>query len=234
MSFDATLPSNSTKIRNYPTVLNNNFASVEEGDITLRYWQINFAERDSVPGAPPPAVDPVREDDTMIIFSKQNADSRTDLFVLDDRGPANNFQITQDGSLGSTSTPLNASNISFDVDSTTGLTYVDGQLITAYGQFSNAGVLSFGKNMATAGTPHPSVGLFNLSVDADVLQNSSYLVSGVVSRAGDSGGSIRGVMPLLTPAPVVSMATIVQVEIKRDGGRTDTFDYFNIMICGGR
>ncbi len=234
MAYDKTLPANSTKIRNYPTVLTNNFAAIEEGDISLKHWQINFIERNAVPGAPPPANDPTRADDTMIMFSKQDSAGETELFLLDDRSPANNFQITQNGALGSTSTQVNANGLAFDVDSTTGLTYVDGQMIVAYGNFNVLGILQFGKNMTTAGTPRPSTGLFNVNVDADVLQNANYVISGSVRNSGNSGGSVRGVMPLLTPAPVASTATTIQLEVKRDGGRTNDFDDFFIMICGGR
>lgn len=234
MAFDKTLPANSTKIRRYPTVLNDNFAAIQEGDDSFQLWQANFIDRDLVPGAPPPSQDPTRIDDTMIIYSKQNDDGETDLFILDDRTIANIMQLTQDGHLGSTNTSLNAKDLSFDVDSTTGMTYSDGQLITAYGKFNSGGTLLYGKNMATAGTPHPSTGLFNVNVNADVLKNANYIISGNVSDSSGSGSSSKALMPLLTPAPVAATATTIQVEIKRSGGRTNTFDYFMIMICGGR
>lgn len=234
MAFDKTLPQNSTKIRRYPEVLTDNFAAIQTGDDTFQVWQLNFIDRDLVPGAPPPTQDPTRVDDTIIIYSKQNADGETDLFLMDDRAIANIIQVSQDGALGSTSTSLNAKDLSFDVDPTTGLTYDDGQFITAYGKFNSAGVLLFGKNMATSGTPHPSTGLFNITVSANVLQNANYIITGNVSQSGDSNASIRGLMPLLTPAPVAGNPTIIQVEIKRDGGRANTFDYFMVMICGGR
>lgn len=236
MAFDKTLPTNSTKIRNYPTVLTDNWSGIQTGDLTFKTWQLNFADRDEVEGAPPPTQDPTRDDDTMIMFSKNNADGETDLYILDDRSApsANEIQLTTNGALGGTSTPLNASSLSFDTDSTTGLTYTDGQFITAFGKFNSSGVLQFGKNMATASTPHPGTGLYNIDVNADVFQNANYIISGVVKRSGDSSGSARSVMPLLTPAPVASTVTTIQLEIKRSGGRTDTFDDFQVMICGGR
>jgi len=98
MAFDKTLPNNTTKIRNYPTVLTANFAGLEEGQDSLQIWKANFIERNAIPSAP--AVDPSRIDDTMQIYSKQNADGETDLYVLDDRSPANVIELTENGRIG--------------------------------------------------------------------------------------------------------------------------------------
>ena len=51
MAFDKTLPTNNTKIRNYPTVLTDNWSAIQAGDLTFKAWQVNFADRDLVPGA---------------------------------------------------------------------------------------------------------------------------------------------------------------------------------------
>jgi hypothetical protein len=82
MAFDKTLPANGTKIRDYPTVLGNNFTAIQEGDDTLQYWQTNYVDRDTVAGAPPPTQDPVAIADTMVVFSK-NDGSNTELFSMD-------------------------------------------------------------------------------------------------------------------------------------------------------
>lgn len=231
MTWNEDLPDNSTKIRVYPQVLTDNWKAIQAGDPTLKYRATNFIDRSTASEAP--ATTPTRDDDTMIMYSK-NDGTNTELFILNDQNPADDLQITQVKALGSTSTPLNASSISFDVDPTTGLTYTDGQFIVAFGKFNSSGVLQFGKNMTTSGAPHPATGLYNIDVNADVLQNANYIITGVVTETGNSGGSIRGVMPLLTPAPVASTTTTIQLEIKRDGGRTNTFTNFQVMICGGR
>lgn len=83
MAWDSTLPTNTTKIRNYPTVLTDNFIAIE-GDISLKSWQMNFAERDSVPGAPPPAVDPTGTADTCILFSKTDPTGNPEMFHMDE------------------------------------------------------------------------------------------------------------------------------------------------------
>ena len=236
MAFDKTLPTNSTKIKNYPTVLTNNFAGIQTGDETFKVWQLNFADRNQVAGAPPPTQDPTRIDDTMIVFSKDDPDGETELFIIDDRSTANNFQITQNGALGSTTTPLNGSSLSMDVDATTGLTYVDGQFITAYGFFNSAGILQFGKNMATSGTPKPFTGEFNIDVNADVLQNANYIVNGTVkTNQASTSGSVRAIEARLVPAPVASTVTTIKVQIRSSSGTTNSsYSGFYITICGGR
>jgi len=231
MTYDKTLPTNTTKIRNYPTVLTDNFAALEEGDISLKHWQVNFIERNAVPG--PISNDPTRADNTMILYSKQDGAGETELFVIDDRNPANVTQLTEEGALGSTSTQVNANGVAFDVDATTGLTYVDGQFIVAYAHYNSSGVFQYGKNMATSGTPHPATGKYNVDVNADVLQNGNYVVVGNVRGTTlSSGNSARALNVPSAPAPVASTPTTIGIETRREGGLTN--HGFFIMICGGR
>jgi hypothetical protein len=138
MAFDKTLPTNATKIRNYPTVLTDNFSAIEEGDITLKYWQVNFIERNSVPGAPPPTNDPTRADNTMILFSKQDGAGETELWILDDRSPANNYQITEAGKLGSQNTQFVTQDISFGTETST---YSSTNMIAYWAIISSGGAV---------------------------------------------------------------------------------------------
>lgn len=92
MAWDKSLPSNSTKIRNYPTVLGANFAAIEEGGDTLQFWKSNYIERDAIPSAPPAT--PTRIDNTLQLYSRQ-VDSQRQLFLLDAESPANDIQLTR-------------------------------------------------------------------------------------------------------------------------------------------
>lgn len=114
MAWDKTLPNNSTKIRNYPTVLTANFAAMEEGQSSLQQWKANFIERNAIPSAPP--VDPARIDDTMQLYSKQNADGETDLYVIDDRATANVIEISENGRLGGRSQDIVLNDAYFGTD----------------------------------------------------------------------------------------------------------------------
>ena len=179
MAFDKTLPSNVTKIRNYPTVLTDNFAAIEEGDLSLTHWQLNFIERNAVPGAPPPANDPTRQDDTMILFSKQDSGGETELFFLDDRSPANNVQITENGALGSASTAMSMDSFTFDSGTTT---FNENNIINAHGAFSETGVAIY-VNACTVS--RPSTGRYNV-VFSVARANTNYAVT---ANSEDTGNS---------------------------------------------
>lgn len=179
MAWDKTLPTNATKIRNYPTVLTDNFSAVEEGDITLKHWQVNFIERNAVPGAPPPAVDPTRADDTMIIFSKQDGGGETELWILDDRSPANNFQITENGRIGSANTNFSMDNFTFDSGTTN---YNENNIINAHGRFASNGVAIY---TFACTTVRASTGRYNVTFSTP-RANTNYAV---VANAADTGNS---------------------------------------------
>lgn len=226
MAWDKTKPTDQSKIRTYPTLLTDNFKAIEEGDQGLQFWQTRFDDRD-VLGI---ASNPTRADDEMAIFSKSDG-SNTEMFIMDDQDPANIIQITEVGSLGSQNTNIVCNQITIGGND---IGVTENSVVVAWGKFNSSGTFQYGVNMATAGTPHPSTGLFNVNVSADILSTANYMIDGVVARTGDSSGSVRGLMPISLPTPVASTATTIQVEIKRDGGRTDTFSYFFIQVIGGQ
>lgn len=179
MAWDKTLPANSTKIRNYPTVLTDNFSAVEEGDITLKHWQVNFIERNAVPGAPPPANDPTRADDTMILFSKQDGSGNTELFLMDDNSPANIIQLSENGSFGSASTAFSMDRFSFDSGTTT---FNENNVINAHGRFNSGGTAIYVNacTVAKAGT-----GRYNVTFSTP-RSNVNYAVTANTDDTGNS------------------------------------------------
>jgi hypothetical protein len=179
MAFDKTLPSNSTKIRNYPTVLTDNFSAIQQGDDTLQYWQTNYIDRDNVAGAPPPTQDPTRNDDTIIVFSK--TDTASELYVMDAVSPtANIIQLTEDGRLGSDSTNISLNRFTFDKGTTN---YDKQNIVNAYGNvISGSLVGGFGCSVASGGTG-------NIDVTFSTARASGNYV--VVATVVSSGGSRR-------------------------------------------
>ena len=175
MTFDKTLPSTTSKIRDYPSILIGNFSGIQEGDLTFKVWQQNFVERNSVPGAPPPNTDPTRDDDTMILFSKQDAVPNTELFVMDDQNPANIIQLTEEGALGSTSTQVNTNGISFDA------TYINTQdaFCSGWAAVTSTGVLSAGYGLTSA---QNGTGDYTLTITT-ALSSANYVVIGTVLTA---------------------------------------------------
>lgn len=170
MAWDKSLPSNITKIRNYPTVLGDNFSAVEEGDDTLKIWKANFIERNAIPSAP--AVTPTRIDDTMQIFSKQNpTDSETDLFVLDDRATANTIQLTENGKLGGLTQALALDSFTFDDTRV----FNENNIIAAYGLLpDNTGSPTYGDGIASV--TRTGTGAYTITWSAGRFSNTNYSV----------------------------------------------------------
>jgi len=229
MAYDKDLPTSLTKIRNYPTVLTDNWAAIEEGDITLKPWTINMVRRQSVAG--PIATDPTREDDMMFLFSKGAATEESEAYIMDDQNPANIIQVTQGGRLGGTSQGVSCSNLRFDAPiapATFQSSYGINQMITAFGQFTNTGSLSFGLNM----TGNAKVGnTYKISVDADVLLNSNYLV--MLTCLAPDNSSERVINYITKPAPVAGVKTDITLAITSGSGGARS-QQFQAIIIGGR
>jgi len=220
MAFDKTLPTNSTKIRNYPTVLGDNFAAIEEGDLTFTPWQINFIERNAVPGAPPPANDPTRQDDTIIMFSKQDGAGETELFILDDRNPANNFQITEAGKIGSASTQFVAQDISFAAETAT---YASTNMVAYWAKVASTGILQG----SSGGFTSVRNSLGNYTLTFTTVQGSvNYGVNVTVKNNNSSDN------PHIANYHTPAVGT-VQVMIRNQNG-TAVDREFSISVFGGR
>lgn len=185
MAWDKTLPANATKIRNYPTVLTDNFSAVEEGDDSLLLWKINLYERNAIPSAPP--TDPARIDDTFQLYGKNDSTSgEVELFGIDAVNPANVIQMTQDGCLGSYNTCIRASEINIGPGPwpvQPGLTAV------GWGMTTKAGVLTAGYNIATVSKTNNTT--FNYTFTT-ALDNANFVVICNVDN-GEVTGTISGI-----------------------------------------
>lgn len=223
MAYDKNLPTDQTKLRNYPTVLTDNFIAIEEGDITLQHWQINMVERNSVPGPIPN--DPTREDDVMILYSKQDSSGETEAFILDDRNPANVIQLTQDGRLGDFSQGISASSIIMD---DTNVSFGINQMITATATVASNGSLVNGVNISASA--RSATGTYTVTVDADVLLNVNYRVIGMVDN--QTTDDLRVLQVKVKPTPVGGNTTVIPLRLNGTAGLAD--DRFDIIIVGGR
>lgn len=224
MAWDKSLPANQTKIRNYPSVLTGNFAAVEEGQDSLKQWKINLIERNAIPSAP--ATDPTRVDDVMQLYSKQNADGNTDLYVLDDRNPANVIELTENGKVGGRSQDFVMQNFYFEDNATS---YNQGNIVKASGSFDSSGNLTGGSNMSTSASPNPLTGTYNVDVDADVLENgTNYRV--VVTPFVNGSQVIAGVA--LKPNAATGVATTIQIKISSVSS-ANVNAAFDVMVVGG-
>lgn len=95
MAWSASTPSNSTKIRNYPTVLTNNWQAIEENDSgvvadSLNQWVVHLIDRSTIGGSNTPS----RLDNVNQLYTR-NDGSTNQLFMLDSENPANEIQLTR-------------------------------------------------------------------------------------------------------------------------------------------
>jgi len=182
MPWDKDLPNNGTKIRSYPTVITDNWNSIELGDVDLRIWNANFAERNTIPAAPP--VDPTRIDDTMVLYSK-NDGTNTEMFLMDDISPAPNIiQISQGNALGSTATQVNTNGLVYDTTPATTLTFGKNNMITAYGNVASGGAGSSLFNCTTA----QLAGVYTVSFSKN-MASTNYKVIATATHTGIGGGN---------------------------------------------
>lgn len=222
MAWDKNLPQDSTKIRNYPTLLTNNFKAVEEGDQGLEHWQVRFNDRDAL-GI---ASNPTRADDEMAIFSKDDG-TNTEMYIMDDQNPANFIQITQAGDLGSTSTDIVCNDITIGSSNTS---FSANQAIVAHATVNSAGTLVNGFNIT--GATRQDKGRYQITVAADVLINVNYRVIAQAFDLTSDSGRRASVHNKPTPVP----ATTVKIDINITGQSTTTYhdEQFDVIIVGGQ
>jgi len=233
MVWDASKPDTSTTLRAFPGIQTANNDAIEEAsdndsdDQKLKLWAVNLKNRTEL--APTPA-DPTviaGASPSIQLYSKEIVADKPELFIkdIDD----NVIQLSSDGYMGSTSTAVKASSVTFYTASPGALSYTDGQFIVAYAVVngSNATVSS-ARNMSNG--VKGGTGSYTLSVDADVLLNSNYIVMGTCVDAGASAGRVVQIGAL--PAPVAGNPTLIPIVVRKNDGPTNSS--FHIMICGGR
>jgi len=228
MVWDASKPDTSTTLRAFPGIQTANNDAIEEGDDSLKIQKLNLADRSKIAPIPDdpaimPGVNPAIQ-----LYSKEVVTNLPELFMRD-TVTAIPTQLTSGGAMGSTSTAVKASSVTFNTASPGALSYTDGQFIVAYAVVngSNATVSS-ARNMSNG--VKGGTGSYTLSVDADVLLNSNYIVMGTCVEAGASAGRVVQIGAL--PAPVAGNPTLIPIVVRKNDGATNSS--FHIMICGGR
>lgn len=216
MAFDSDLPTPTTKIRNYPTVLTENFQALEQGQDSLQQWKANFIERNAIPSAPP--VDPTRIDDNMQIFAKQNADGETDLYVLDDRGSANIIELTENGKIGGRSQDFVMNEVFFGTDAQG---YGQWALPSAWGYVTSTPTLSYGYGVDSVAIQ--SITSTKITWDTSYITNANYII--VVTVLGENSTTSATVSGISSTEVVVSPRTAA-------GGNARSA--FSFVVFGGR
>lgn len=168
MAFDKTQPTDTTKIRNLGVVIRPNWVAIESAESTFRPYALNLQNRT------PLAVsnDPAAIADTSILYVKDDALGNPETFAID--GSSNIVQLTQNGAMGSITTPLRTQSITYDG------TYLNTQdgfvsawaIVAANGAIINTYGLSSVKN---------ATGDYTLTFTS-ALSTANYVVNGTVQK----------------------------------------------------
>jgi len=113
MAYDATQPTNTTKIRNLGTVIRPNWTAIENAESSFRPHAINFLNR--TPTVVP--IDPAAIANTYILYCKQDAAGNPQIYGIDQ-----NSRVTQ---ISAAVSPLSAIN---------GYTWLAGGMLLQWGK----------------------------------------------------------------------------------------------------
>jgi hypothetical protein len=214
MAWDKNFPTDATKIRLDPAGVRGNWAAIEAGNVP--YVRIQLAKQ---------TTDPTRQNNTGWVYGKQ-VSSQTELFFEDDRNPAKVTQLTNNNRIGVITQGVNASNFIMDA---TSFSFGINQMIVATGSYNSSGVLTSGVNMSTHATPHPSTGIYNIRVNADVLLNNNYKVQ----LTSFTTGNERIINIVSKGSVTAGNPTTIQVQITSGAG-SGRDEAFEVIIIGGR
>ena len=214
MAWNKLLPANSTKIRLEPTVLQANWAAIEAGGVPYDSLRLEGQ-----------AVAPTRVALHGFLYSRDPGDGVVELFYEDDQNPAVSTQLTTEGKLGSTSTQLLTSGISYD-DS---LFLTASNFVIARAQITSAAAVQYNDGISSCTSS--GTGQYTVKVDAGRLLTDNYTI---IVSSFTSGGS-HTVVNIISRTAVNPIA-ITQIEIEtvlRSNGSLANTSFF-IAIVGGR
>lgn len=124
-TWDPTLPQGTTKIRLEPTILQQRWVNIQQGEVPSTKWQL--ARRAGNPGAIPNAG---------LIFTKDGGSGWSELFYKDDQGTAKTTQLTTDGGVGGLTQKLYGNNVTMKPGATE-INNPQQAFCCAYGFFSS-------------------------------------------------------------------------------------------------
>lgn len=220
MTFDATQPTDTTKIRRLGQVIRPNWEVIEQADSSFQPYAVNYQDRTPLGVSNDPTAIP----GAFILYTKQDGAGNPELFGID--GSGNIIQITKGGSIGSSSSSLQVDSISFD-----GGTFTNNQnaMCTAWSY-----VVVSGSSISTQTNygmtwSRVSAGTYKATFSASQVLNSNYVVTGTaVSGAAAVSPSIISVKATATRN---TSEFTIQIQ-KLDATKVDVS--FHIAIFGGR
>lgn len=216
MTFNAALPAPSTKLRNV-SVITDNFSAILTGDSSFEPYAINLVNRDSIPLGDPAAIAT-----SYILFGKEDPDGNVEFFGIDP--DSNVIQITQAGALGSSTTKLSGSSITFDKGVTT---MSKDQQVSGWLRVSGAGaVVAASQNLTPANdltVSRVSAGLYTIGFTI------APVTTDFVGMATCANTSSRRSISCENYT-----ATTFQVRIYSNSTGSNEDEPFQVVVFGGR
>lgn len=213
MAWNKNLPADATKLRLSAGIIRSNWDAIETG--LVPYAKLKLARQ---------AANPTRQNNFGWIFTKNPGTGFSELYYEDDRNPASVIQLTSAGVLGSSSTAILTTGITFS-----GKTQVNNQtaIVSAWAQCQGtaSGFAGFAYNIASCN--RTATGEYTIKTTNNFI-NGSIAFIGTTKQIGSS---TPGVLNWLTKSFSAGVVTIT-CEIKNRNGQHDDAP-FDIMILGG-
>jgi len=218
MTWDITTPANNEKIRNLGTVGRAHWEAIQnadlDGPVFLQYRSLQIGDRTAL-GV---AVDPAVAASTAYIYSKNDvapAAGLQELFIRD--AASNIMQVTNDGSLGSIATKLQADSVSFDGTRT----FNENNMVAAWGYCLANGTFQFGAGVASV-TKLAGNGHYQVNFTAGVLLTDEYAI---VASSQDTQCGVSG-------NPITTTEAFIHTRTTNSGTLVDANFYF--IVAGGQ
>ena len=176
MTWDATQPTNTTKIRNLGVVIRPNWQAIESGDSSFKPLAFNLNDR-TVAAQPN---DPTAIDNAFIVYCKTSAGGASEFYGIDE--DSNVVQLTDLGRIGGPLTNFKINNFQF-ADTTT---YTRNNIIIAYGHFDQNGNPIYMNNSSVT---RLSTGRYQVTLNP-ACANVNYVPMCMAQRQGTDGPRI--------------------------------------------
>jgi len=173
-TWTTTLPQGTTKIRIAPTILQQRWSNIQQGEVPCTKWQLE--RRAGNPGAIA---------NSGLIFTKDGGAGWSELYYKDDQGSAKTTQLTTDGGIGQSSQAVyGRTYVTLKSDNVTTVTNTQDGFCSAWGLVTGAGALVQSYGIASA--TRTAAGEYTVTFTTAFASGADYIV---VATAFDNSGS---------------------------------------------
>jgi hypothetical protein len=211
MAWIKTKPANDTKLRLSPSLITENWAAIENGDVPN--VKLQLAKQ---------AGNPTQIADSGFVFTKKP--SQTELYYADDTATPVITQITNNGGIGATTQRIYTSGITFSGS----YQNVSDSFVSAWARCTGTASGFLGTAFHIASCTRTATGEYTIATDATFSDGDVAVIGTSRQLSSDTPGTFNWLVKSFAAGVVT-----VTVEIKnRSGNHVDRA--FDIMILGGR